>query len=190
MRRHHGRRGGARNVQPAPTKLARVNGEIRASEVLVIDASGEQAGVLAIANALALAEAAQLDLVEVAPAASPPVCRIVDFGKFRYDVERKQKLARRNQKTVSVKEVRLRPKIGVHDLSWKLDQLRGFLDEGAKVKVIVFFRGREREHPQRGRDLLLQIAETVADRGAVEQAPLLDGRTMSMTIAAKVKADA
>ena len=146
MRRH--RKGGARFRQDTPpVKRARVNGEIKAQTVLVIDATGEQLGERSLPDALRLAVEAELDLVEVAAAAQPPVCRIVDYGKFRYDAERKEKLARRNQVRVAVKEVRLRPKIGEHDFAWKLDQVRGFLEQNAKVKIAVIFRGRERERP-------------------------------------------
>ena len=144
MRRH--RKGGVRFRQDTPpVKRARVNGEIKAQTILVIDATGEQLGERSLPDALRLAAEAALDLVEVAAAAQPPVCRIVDYGKFRYDAERKEKLARRNQVRVAVKEVRLRPKIGEHDFAWKLDQVRGFLEQNAKVKIAVIFRGRERE---------------------------------------------
>ena len=182
MRRH--RKGGARFRQDTPpVKRARVNGEIKAQTVLVIDATGEQLGERSLPDALRLAAEAELDLVEVAAAAQPPVCRIVDYGKFRYDAERKEKLARRNQVRVAVKEVRLRPKIGEHDFAWKLDQVRGFLEQNAKVKIAVIFRGRERERPDRGRQLLDRIAAEVAADGAVEQAPTFEGRSMFMVVA-------
>ena len=182
MRRH--RKGGARFRQDTPpVKRARVNGEIKAQTVLVIDATGEQLGERSLPDALRLAAEAELDLVEVAAAAQPPVCRIVDYGKFRYDAERKEKLARRNQVRVAVKEVRLRPKIGEHDFAWKLDQVRGFLEQNAKVKIAVIFRGRERERPDRGRQLLDRIAAEVAADGAVEQAATFEGRSMFMVVA-------
>ena len=182
MRRH--RKGGARFRQDTPpVKRARVNGEIKAQTVLVIDATGEQLGERSLPDALRLAAEAELDLVEVAAAAQPPVCRIVDYGKFRYDAERKEKLARRNQVRIAVKEVRLRPKIGEHDFAWKLDQVRGFLEQNAKVKIAVIFRGRERERPDRGRQLLDRIATEVAADGAVEQAATFEGRSMFMVVA-------
>ena len=164
-------------------KRARVNGEIKARTVLVIGEGGEQLGEQPLTEALRIAADAELDLVEVAPEASPPVCRIVDYSRYRYDLERKEKAARRNQVKVVVKEVRLRPKIGTHDLDWQLSKVQGFLDHGAKVKVLVSFRGREREHPDRGRALLERIAE--ATGGSVEQRPVLDGRSMVMVLAPK-----
>ena len=162
---------------------ARVNGEIKARTVLVIGADGAQLGEQPLAEALRIAVEAELDLVEVAPDASPPVCRVVDYSRYRYDLERKEKVARRNQVKVVVKEVRLRPKIGVHDLDWQLAKVQGFLSHGAKVKLLVSFRGREREHPDRGRALLEQIAEAAG--GSVEQRPTMDGRSMVMVLAPK-----
>lgn len=164
-------------------KRARVNGEIKARTVLVIGADGAQLGEQPLAEALRIAVEAELDLVEVAPDASPPVCRVVDYSRYRYDLERKEKVARRNQVKVVVKEVRLRPKIGVHDLDWQLAKVQGFLSHGAKVKLLVSFRGREREHPDRGRALLEQIAEAAG--GSVEQRPTMDGRSMVMVLAPK-----
>jgi translation initiation factor IF-3 len=182
MRRH--RKGGARfRKDTPPVKRARVNREIKAQTVLVIDATGAQLGELALPEALRIAADAELDLVEVAADVAPPVCRIVDYSKFRYDIERKEKLARRNQVRIAVKEVRLRPKIGEHDFAWKLDQVRGFLEQNAKVKIAVTFRGRERERPDRGRQLLDRIADEVAAQGAVEQAATFEGRTMFMVVA-------
>jgi len=182
MRRH--RKGGARfKPDTPPARRARVNGEIKAQTVLVIDQSGTQLGERPLPEALQLAREAELDLVEVAAGVRPPVCRIVDYSKFRYDLERKEKLARRNQVRIALKEVRLRPKIGAHDFAWKLDQVRGFLAENAKVKIAVTFRGRERERPERGRQLLDRIAAEVAADGAVEQKPTFEGRSMFMVLA-------
>ena len=182
MRRH--RKGGARFRQDTPpVKRARVNAEIKAQRVLVIDATGAQLGERPLSEALAIAAEAELDLVEVAAGTSPPVCRVVDYSKFRYDIERKEKLARRNQVRIALKEVRLRPKIGEHDFAWKLDQVRGFLGQNAKVKIAVVFRGRERERPERGRQLLDRIAAEVAADGAVEQTPTFEGRSMFMVVA-------
>jgi translation initiation factor IF-3 len=182
VRRH--RKGGTRfRKDTPPVKRARVNGEIKAQTVLVIDQSGGQLGERRLPDALQLAVEAELDLVEVAAGVSPPVCRIVDYSKFRYDLERKEKLARRNQVRIALKEIRLRPKIGEHDFAWKLDQVRGFLGENAKVKIAVTFRGRERERPERGRLLLDRIAAEVAADGAVEQKPTFEGRSMFMVLA-------
>jgi translation initiation factor IF-3 len=182
MRRH--RKGGARfRPETPPARRARVNGEIRAQTVRVIDQSGAQLGERSLPDALQLAAEAELDLVEVAAGVRPPVCRIVDYSKFRYDVERKEKLARRNQVLIALKEIRLRPKIGEHDFAWKLDQVRGFLGENAKVKIAVTCRGRERERPERGRQLLDRIAAEVAADGAVEQKPTFEGRSMFMVVA-------
>lgn len=179
MRRH--RRGGPRRPVAPPAKRARVNAEIKARTVLVIGADGDQLGEQPLAEALRLAAEAELDLVEVAAGAEPPVCRIVDFSRYRYDLERKEKAARRNQVKIVVKEVRLRPKIGPHDLDWQLAKVRGHLDHGSKVKLLVFFRGREREFPERGRELLERIAEETG--GTVEQRPAMDGRSMVMVLA-------
>ena len=166
-----------------PVKRARVNGEIKARTVLVIGEDGQQFGEQPLAEALRIAAEAELDLVEVAAEASPPVCRIVDYSRYRYDLERKEKAARRNQVKVVVKEMRLRPRIGTHDLEWQLSKVQEFLGHGAKVKLLVSFRGREREHPDRGRALLERIAEAAG--GAVEQRPTMDGRSMVMVLAPK-----
>ena len=182
VRRH--RRSTAPRREERPQKSTKINEEIRASHVLLIAADGEQLGKVS-RDALERARAAELDLVEVASAADPPVCRIADYGKLRYEQERKQKLARRNQTRIAVKEVRLRPKIGDHDYDWKLDQVRQFLDQNAKVKLAVFFRGREREHPDRGRDILDRIAASVDDRASVELRPTMEGRSMFMVLAPK-----
>ena len=158
-----------------------MNGEIRARTVLVIGAEGDPLGEQPLAEALRLASEAELDLVEVAPDAQPPVCRVTDYSRYRYDLDRKEKAARRNQVKIVVKEVRLRPKIGAHDLDWQLAKVRAHLEHGAKVKLLVFFRGREREFPERGRDLLERIAEETG--ASVEQRPIMDGRSMVMVLA-------
>ena len=158
-----------------------MNGEIKARTVLVIGAEGDPLGEQPLAEALRLASDAELDLVEVAPDAQPPVCRVTDYSRYRYDLDRKEKAARRNQVKIVVKEVRLRPKIGAHDLDWQLAKVRGHLEHGAKVKLLVFFRGREREFPDRGRDLLERIAEETG--ASIEQRPIMDGRNMVMVLA-------
>ena len=135
-----------------------------------------------------------LDLVEVASQADPPVARVMDYGKYRYEQEQKAKLARKHQTQINVKEIKLRPKIGVHDYNTKKGHVERFLNQRAKVKVTIMFRGRETTHPERGRDLLMRLAEDVQEIGMVESQPLLDGRNMTMVLAptknAGVKRDA
>lgn len=163
----------------------RVNEQIRVPEVRLIGADGNQVGVMPIKEALALAEEAHLDLVEIAPQASPPVCRVMDYGKFKYQQSKKQQEARRRQTTIQVKEIKVRPKIEEHDMAFKLKNGRRFLAEGDKVKISVIFRGREIAHPDRGYRILTQMAEALADVGGVEQAPRLEGRNMSMIVTPK-----
>ncbi len=163
----------------------RVNEQIRVPEVRLIGADGSQVGVMPIKEALALAEEAHLDLVEIAPQASPPVCRVMDYGKFKYQQSKKQQEARRRQTTIQVKEIKVRPKIEEHDMGFKLKNSRRFLAEGDKVKISVIFRGREIAHPDRGYRILTQMAEALADVGGVEQAPRLEGRNMSMIVTPK-----
>src|SRR6266568_4621319 len=135
-----------------------------------------------------------LDLVEVASQADPPVARVMDYGKYRYQLEQKAKLARKHQTQINVKEIKLRPKIGIHDYETKKGHVARFLNPRAKVKVTIMFRGREREHPDRGRDLLMRLAEDVKDIGLIETQPLLEGRNMTMVLGptknAGVKRDA
>jgi translation initiation factor IF-3 len=138
-----------------------------------------------IKEALAHAVEAHLDLVEVAPQASPPVCRIMDYGKFKYQQSKKQQEARRKATTIQVKEVKVRPKIEEHDMGFKLRNARRFLGEGDKVKISVIFRGREIAHTDRGFRLLAQMAEALADVGNVEQNPKLEGRNLSMIVTPK-----
>ncbi len=163
----------------------RVNEQIRVPEVRLIGVDGNQVGVMPIKEALALAEEAHLDLVEIAPQASPPVCRVMDYGKFKYQQSKKQQEARRRQTTIQVKEIKVRPKIEEHDMGFKLKNSRRFLAEGDKVKISVIFRGREIAHPDRGYKILAQMAEALADVGGVEQAPRLEGRNLSMIVTPK-----
>jgi len=163
----------------------RVNEQIRVPEVRLIGADGSQVGVMPIKEALALAEEAHLDLVEIAPQASPPVCRVMDYGKFKYQQSKKQQEARRRQTTIQVKEIKVRPKIEEHDMGFKLKNSRRFLAEGDKVKISVIFRGREIAHPDRGYRILAQMAEALADVGGVEQQPKLEGRNLSMIVTPK-----
>jgi translation initiation factor IF-3 len=160
----------------------RVNERIRVPEIRVIDENGEQLGILRTREALATARQRNLDLVEVAPTAQPPVCRIMDYGKYRYEQTKKERDARKNQKVIEVKEVRLTPKIDDHDVETKARQARGFVEDGHKVKLSVKFRGRENAHPEIGRDLLLQFADLLKDVAVVEQPARLEGKSMTMLL--------
>lgn len=185
MRRH--RRGRSRNVnlrRPAPAApVANVNDRIRAPRVLLVGADGETVGVVPIEEARAAARAAELDLVEVAPHAEPPVCRVMAYDKFRYEHEQKLKQARRNQKQIVVKGLRIAAKIGEHDYGWKVKKARDLFAQGAKVKLSLLLRGRERDHPDRARELLVGFARDVDDVATVESAPLLEGRSFTMVLA-------
>jgi len=150
--------------------------------VRLVDEDGEQIGIKPTAEAQKYAEGKGLDLVEVAAQADPPVARVMDYGKYRYELEQKAKLARKHQIQVHVKEIKLRPKIGIHDYETKKGHVVRFLNQRAKVKVTIMFRGREQYHPERGRDLLMRLAEDVKEIGVVEQPPLQDGRNMTMLI--------
>jgi len=150
--------------------------------VRLVDEDGEQIGIKSTAEAQKYADGKGLDLVEVAAQADPPVARVMDYGKYRYELEQKAKLARKHQIQVHVKEIKLRPKIGIHDYETKKGHVVRFLNQRAKVKVTIMFRGREQYHPERGRDLLMRLAEDVKEIGVVEQPPLQDGRNMTMLI--------
>jgi translation initiation factor IF-3 len=160
----------------------RINEAIRAPRVRVVDEKGEQLGIMARDEALALATERDLDLVEVAANADPPVTRIMDYGKYRYEQEQKAKLARKHQTQINVKEIKFRPKIGNHDYETKKGHVIRFLKDRAKVKVTIMFRGREASHPERGRDLLMRLADDVQDLGVIESQPILDGRNMVMVL--------
>jgi translation initiation factor IF-3 len=148
----------------------------------LIDEDGSQIGIKSTNDALDYAYGKNLDLVEVAPQAQPPVARVMDYGKYRYQEEQKAKLARKHQSQVHVKEIKLRPKIATQDYETKKGHVVRFLNQRAKVKVTIMFRGRETTHPERGRDLLMRLAEDVKEIGAVESPPLLDGRNMVMVL--------
>jgi len=158
---------------------------IRASEIRLIGADGEQVGIMPLAEALSRAVEAHLDLVEVAPQANPPVCRIMDYGKFKYLQSKKTQEARKKQTVIQVKEVKFRPKIEDHDVAFKVKNIRRFLAQKDKVKVSLIFRGREIAHPQIGIDLLKRVAAELEDIGTVEQAPKIEGRNLTMIIAPK-----
>lgn len=157
---------------------------------MLIDEDGTRVGVVPLRDALVLAEERGLDLVEVAPNAVPPVCRVLDYGKYRYEQTKKEREARKHQKQAELKEVRLKPKTDDHDLEIKAKQARKFLLAGDKVKFTVRFRGREMAHPDIGREMLEQIAEQLRDVATIEQRPLMEGRALSLMLApgAKIKA--
>jgi translation initiation factor IF-3 len=151
--------------------------------VRLIGEEGQQLGIKTTEDARTYAYGKGLDLVEVAAQADPPVAKVMDYGKYRYELEQKAKAARKNQTQIHVKEIKLRPKIGIHDYETKKGHVVRFLNQRAKVKVTIMFRGREREHPDRGRDLLMRLAEDVKEIGAIETQPLLEGRNMTMVMA-------
>jgi len=172
----------------------RINDAIRVARVRLIGEEGQQLGITQIDAARDYAYGKGLDLVEVAAQADPPVAKVMDYGKYRYEQEQKAKQARKNQTQIHVKEIKLRPKIGIHDYETKKGHVVRFLNQRAKVKVTIMFRGREREHPDRGRDLLMRLAGDVKELGSIETQPLLEGRNMTMVLAptknAGVKRDA
>jgi len=162
---------------------ARSNEQIGARTVRVVAEDGSQVGVMTRADALTYASAQGLDLVEVAPDRDPPVCRVTDYGRWRYEEERRLRASQRNQAHCGPKEVRLRPRISAHDYEWKRDQALEFLRGRSSVKVVVLFRGREREHPEAGRRLLARLAEDVRDVGHVQGRESFEGRTMTVVLA-------
>ena len=169
-------------VRPA-TPQVRINEGITAPKVRLVGEDGAQIGIKTRDEALDYAHSKDLDLVEIAPNADPPVCRVMDYGKYRYEQEQKAKLARKHQSQIHVKEIKLRPKIGNHDYETKKGHVVRFLNQRAKVKVTIMFRGREQTHPERGRDLLMRLAEDVKELGQIESPPLQDGRNMVMVLA-------
>lgn len=163
-----------------------INEAIRAREVRVVGADGEQVGIIPLREALQMAQEANLDLVAVAPTAKPPVCRVMDYGKFRYEQSKKEKEARKNQKVISIKEVRLSPTIEEHDFQTKLRHVQKFLEQGDKVKLSIRFRGRAITHSEIGKNVLEKLAEQVKDLCIVERSPKMEGRSMLMILAPKV----
>lgn len=162
---------------------ARVNREIRAKEVRVIDPEGKQMGILPLVEAVRAAANFDLDLVEVSPKSEPPVCRIMDYGKFRYQQSKKAHEAKKKQAVVHIKEVKMRPKTEEHDFQFKLRHIERFLKEGNKTKVTVVFRGREMAHPDLGRNMLTRVTEGAKEWGRVEQTPKMEGRNFTMILA-------
>ena len=162
-----------------------INGQIRDKEVRVIGEDGEQKGVMPIKEAMRLAQEAELDLVKIAPKAQPPVCKIIDYGKYRYELARKEKEAKRKQKTVEVKEVRLSPNIDTNDLNTKVNNAKKFISKGNKVKITLRFRGREMAHVQQSKHILDDFAEMLKDVASIEKAPKIEGMSMSMVLTEK-----
>ncbi len=172
-------------VQGNIADIVRINEKIRADQVRLIGSDGEQVGIVSVPEALNYADRLNLDLVEVAPMATPPVCKIMDYGKYRYEQEQKAKEARKRQTTISIKEIKLRPKIDDHDFDTKKGHVERFLKKGDKVKLTIMFRGRELVHPHLGERLLRRMAEDLAEIGEVESEPNLEGRNMIMMLVPK-----
>ncbi len=170
------------NAPPQRDTGPRINDRIRAPEIRLIGANGENIGVVSPARAMDLAEQAGLDLVEISPNATPPVCKIMDFGKFKYEQQKRESEARKKQKIIEVKEVKFRPNTDTHDYDVKMKNVFKFLENGDKVKVTLRFRGREMAHQNLGRELLERVAEDVKDIGKVENMPKMEGRQMVMMI--------
>ncbi len=167
----------------------RINEDIRVKEVRLVSEEGEQLGIVPIRDAMAIAIEKGLDLVEVAPSAKPPVCRLMDFGRFRFEQSKREKEARKKQKIISVKEVKLRPNIEDHDFEVKAKNARRFLSAGDKVKVTIMFRGREITHPDLGEKLSVKLAEQLSDISAVEKNPKVEGKNMVMILTPRLDAD-
>ncbi|HPF44376.1 MAG TPA: translation initiation factor IF-3 [Syntrophomonadaceae bacterium] len=167
----------------------RVNEEIRVKEVRLIDDAGEQLGIVPIREALQLSLEKGLDLVEVAPSAKPPVCRLMDFGKFKFEQNKREKEARKKQSTISTKEVKLRPNIEEHDFQVKAKNARKFLMAGDKVKLTIMFRGRQITHPELGEKLSIKMAEQLSDISTVERAPKIEGKNMVTMLLPKADHD-
>jgi translation initiation factor IF-3 len=169
--------------RPPERDTTRINERIRVPEVRLIDEKGEQVGVIKLQEALDYAREKDLDLVEISAEARPPVCRILDYSKYKYEQEQRRKAARKHQQQVTVREMKLRPKIATHDYETKKGHILRFLKHGQKVKVTIMFRGREMAHPERGEVLLRKVADEIAEFGTVEQQPNQEGRNMTMVVA-------
>ncbi len=162
-----------------------INEQIRDKEVRVVGEDGEQLGIMSSRDAMKMAEEAGLDLVKIAPTAKPPVCKIVDYGKYRYELARKEKEARKKQRTIEVKEIRLSPNIDTNDLNTKINAARKFLSKGDRVKITLRFRGREMAHMANSKHILDDFAQALADISTVEKAPKVEGRAMTMFLTEK-----
>jgi translation initiation factor IF-3 len=163
----------------------RINEEIRAREIRVVSADGEQLGIMQVRDALRIALEKELDLVEVAPNAKPPVCRIMDYGKYRYEQSKREREARKKQRIIEIKEIRMTPKIEEHDFQVKVKAAQKFLKDGDKVKAIIRFRGREIVHADLGKSLLMQLFESVRDGAVMEREPKIEGKNMIMILSGK-----
>jgi len=166
-------------------RFIRTNERIRAREVRVIDAEGKQIGILPPFEALKMAREKNLDLVEVSPTAQPPVCRIMDFGKYLYEQEKKERAAKKHQKIITVKEVKFRINVDEHDYEFKKNHVLRFLEDGDKVKATIFFRGREMTHTNLGREILDRLIKDIGDKGVVEFRPRMEGNTLHAILAPK-----
>ena len=162
-----------------------VNEKIRSPEVRVVNSEGKQLGVMSVKEAIRIAREEDSDLVEVAPNSKPPVCKIMDYGKYKYEQSKKAQEAKKSQTIIQVKEVKIRPKTEEHDLQYKLRNIRRFLGSGNKAKICVIFKGREIAHKERGTMMLERVAKEIEDVGVIEQKPKLEGRNMTMIIAPK-----
>lgn len=162
-----------------------INEQIRDREVRLIGVNGEQLGIMSARDAMRKAEEAELDLVKIAPTAKPPVCKIIDYGKYRYELARKEKEAKKKQKVVEVKEIRMSPNIESNDLNTKMNAAKKFLEKGNKVKITLRFRGREMAHMQSSRHILDDFAESLVDVAVIEKAPKVEGRSISMVLTEK-----
>ena len=171
----------------AENKGLRVNEQIRVREVRLIDGEGEQRGIVPILEALKIAKEQELDLVEVAPQANPPVCKILDYGKYRFELEKKLRDSKKKQKVLKLKEIRMQPKIADGDIEFKSKHIKEFLAEGNKVKVTVRFRGRELAHTELGLEVLKEVLNRLEDDYTLEKQPAMEGRFMSMVVVPKVK---
>ena len=171
----------------AENKGLRVNEQIRVREVRLIDGEGEQRGIVPILEALKIAKEQELDLVEVAPQANPPVCKILDYGKYRFELEKKLRDSKKKQKVLKLKEIRMQPKIAEGDIEFKSKHIKEFLAEGNKVKVTVRFRGRELAHTELGLEVLKKVLNRLEEDCSVEKQPAMEGRFISMVVVPKVK---
>ncbi len=162
-----------------------INEQIRDKEIRLIGENGEQLGIMSAREAMKLAEEAELDLVKIAPTAKPPVCKIIDYGKYRYELARKEKEAKKKQKVVEVKEIRMSPNIESNDLNTKMNAAKKFLEKGNKVKVTLRVRGREMAHMQSSRHILDDFAQSLSDAAVIEKAPKVEGRSISMVLTEK-----
>jgi translation initiation factor IF-3 len=168
-------------------KELRINEYIRVREVRLVDAEGNQKGIVATMQAIQMARDAGLDLVEVAPHAQPPVCKLLDYGKYKFELEKKSRESRKHQKQIRIKEIRMQPKIDQHDLEFKTRHIREFLDEGNKVKVTIRFRGRELAHTELGKEVLDRILQMLEDSFIIEKPAQMEGRMMSLLLNPKAK---